>query len=53
MELGHTFTGNGEQDDAARSLHVRYCQVPYDIYLSVQTPNEETYSILSVIAKAS
>ena len=42
--MGHTFTCNREQDDATGSLYVGYSQVPYEVHLSVLTPEKETYS---------
>lgn len=44
IKLGHTFTGNREQEDTTRSLYVGYSQVLYKVHLIVLTPNKETYS---------
>ena len=43
IKMGHTFTCNREQDDATGFLYVGYSQFPYEVHLSVLTPDEETY----------
>ena len=42
IEEGHTFTGNCEQDNTTRPLHVGCCEVPYQVHLVVLTSDEET-----------
>lgn len=41
--MEHTFAGDREKDTAARPSYVRYCQVPYKVYLRVLTTDKETY----------